>query len=374
MAVSLVSTGVTFPDSSTQTTAATGFGFKNRIINGAMVIDQRNAGASVTISTSPIYTIDRWFCGRSGTGNNFTAQRSTTAPTGFTNSLLITAGTGVTPASGDFMFLSQAIEGFNFADLAWGTASASAVTLSFWVYSSLTGNFGVGLRNGAANRSYIASYTINAANTWEQKTVTIAGDTSGTWAKDNTQACGVFFDLGNGSTFSSTAGSWSSSNLLGGLTGGVKLTATTGATLYITGVQLEKGSTATSFDYRPYGTELQLCQRYCPVYPTTTAVTPNEELPIAGSGINSTTVYGLFEFPVPTRVPVTGVTVSSASHFTTSRPSTGNIVATAIAFRSGGSQSASINLTIASGGVADIPYFVFANNASARIVFNGAEL
>jgi len=244
------------------TIADSSLGFRNRLINGACVIDQRNAGASVTINTSPIYTIDRWFCGKSGTGNNFTAQRSTTAPAGFTNSLLITAGTGVTPISTDFMFLSQAIEGFNFADLAWGTASASAVSLSFWVRSSLTGTFGVGLRNGAANRSYIASYTISAANTWEQKTITIAGDTSGTWATDNTQACGVFFDLGNGSNFSSTAGAWSSANLLGGLTGGVKLAATTGATLNITGVQLEKGSTATSFDYRPIGTELALCQRY----------------------------------------------------------------------------------------------------------------
>ena len=238
------------------------FGFKNRIINGAMVIDQRNAGASVTVSTSSTYTVDRWYGGKSGAVNNFTAQRSTTAPTGFTNSILITAGTGVTPTTNDFMFLSQAIEGFNFADLAWGTASASAVSLSFWVRSSLTGNFGVGLRNGAANRSYIASYTISAANTWEQKTITIPGDTSGTWATDNTQACGVFFDLGEGSAFSSTAGSWSSANLLGGLTGGVKLGATTGATLNLTGVQLEKGSTATAFDYRPYGTELALCQRY----------------------------------------------------------------------------------------------------------------
>jgi hypothetical protein len=237
-------------------------GFKNRLINGQMQIDQRNAGASVTVGISQVYTVDRWYGGKTGTVNSFTVQRSTTAPTGFTNSILITAGTGVTPTTNDFMFLSQAIEGFNFADLAWGTASASAVSLSFWVRSSLTGNFGVGLRNGAANRSYIASYTISAANTWEQKTITIPGDTSGTWATDNTQACGVFFDLGEGSAFSSTAGSWSSANLLGGLTGGVKLGATTGATLNLTGVQLEKGSTATSFDFRDYGRELILCQRY----------------------------------------------------------------------------------------------------------------
>ncbi len=300
-------------------------GFKNRIINGAMVIDQRSNGASVTINTSPIYTIDRWYCGKSGTGNNFTAQRSTTAPTGFTNSLLITAGTGVTPASGNFMFLSQAIEGFNFADLNWGATAASAgqtaatVTLSFWVRSSLTGTFGVGLRNGAADRSYIASYTINAANTWEQKTVTIAGDTSGTWATDNTQACGVFFDLGNGSTFSSTAGSWSSANLLGGLTGGVKLTATTGATLNITGVQLEKGSTATSFDYRPYTTELLLCQRYY------FKLLANSIYTAFGSGVydSTTTAACYIKYPVSMRSSPTITQSNTATYETGTRPTTG---------------------------------------------------
>ena len=312
MAVSLVSTGVTFPDNSTQTTAATGFGFKNRIINGAMVIDQRNAGASVTVSTSSTYTVDRWYGGKSGTVNNFTAQRSTTAPAGFINSLLITAGTGVTPASSDFMFLSQAIEGFNFADLAWGTASASAVSLSFWVRSSLTGTFGVGLRNGAANRSYIASYTISAANTWEQKTITIAGDTSGTWATDNTQACGVFFDLGNGSNFSSTAGAWSASNLLGGLTGGVKLAATTGATLNITGVQLEKGSTATSLDYRPYGTELALCQRYYQYLGGSTNVFQLRGYNTASTGLSQTLAYPVSFRASPT-ITIGTVIYSNAS-------------------------------------------------------------
>jgi hypothetical protein len=237
-------------------------GTRNRIINGDMRIDQRNAGAAVTVNTNPVYTLDRWYGGKNGTVNNPTFQRSTVAPVGFTNSLLVTAGTGVTPASGDFLFLSQSIEGFNFSDLGWGAAGAQAITLSFWVRSSLTGSFGVGLRNGSANRAYIASYAINAANTWEYKTVTIPGDTTGTWATDNTLACGVFFDLGNGATFSSSAGSWQASNLLGGLTGGVKLAATTGATFYLTGVQLEAGSVATPFERRSYGQELALCQRY----------------------------------------------------------------------------------------------------------------
>jgi hypothetical protein len=352
-----------------------GFGFKNRLINGAMTIDQRNAGAAVTVpNDSNFYTVDRWQVVENS-GCVLSAEQVEDAPSGFSNSLKlsVTTAAGSIGAS-EAGFLLQRIEGFNTADLSFGTASAATVTLSYWVKSSITGTFGGSLKNATSNRSYPFSYTINAANTWEQKSVTIAGDTSGTWVgATNGVGVGVTFDIGSGSSRRGTAGAWAASNF-DGVTGAVSIVTTLSATFYITGVQLEKGSTATSFDYRPYGTELALCQRYCPVYPTTTTVTPNEELPIAGSGINSTTVYGLFEFPVPTRVPVTGVTVSSASHFTTSRPSTGNIVATAIAFRSGGSQSASINLTIASGGVADVPYFVFANNASARIVFNGAEL
>jgi hypothetical protein len=313
MAVLPTATSV-LPEASGGTGTTTGYyGFKNRIINGAMVIDQRNAGASVTVGISQVYTVDRWYGGKTGTVNSFTVQRSTTAPTGFTNSILITAGTGVTPTTNDFMFLSQAIEGFNFADLAWGTASASAVSLSFWVRSSLTGNFGVGLRNGAANRSYIASYTISAANTWEQKTITIPGDTSGTWATDNTQACGVFFDLGEGSAFSSTAGSWSSANLLGGLTGGVKLGATTGATLNLTGVQLEKGSTATSFDYRPYGTELALCQRY--YFNLIGSGTANFKALGLGLYYSNTQLQIGVPFPVTMRTTPTSVSASAADSY-----------------------------------------------------------
>jgi hypothetical protein len=237
------------------------FGFKNRIINGAMVIDQRNAGASVSISGTPIYLTDR-FIVRAGTGSGHTAARSTDAPTGFKNSLAITIGTGGTPASGDGVnYLVQYIEGFNAADLGFGAAGASTVTISFWVKSSLTGQFGASLVNYALSRSYPFTFTINAANTWEQKSVTIAGDTTGTWSTDNSGWGGILFDLGNGATYLGTAGAWAGADYRGA-TGDVKLVSTSGATFRITGVQLEKGSTATSFDYRPYGTELQLCQRY----------------------------------------------------------------------------------------------------------------
>jgi len=346
-------------------------GFRNRLINSDMRIDQRNAGASVTVNTNPVYTVDRWYGGKNGTVNNFTAQRSTTAPAGFSNSLLITAGTGVTPATNDFLFLSQAIEGFNFADLGWGTAGAQTITISFRVRSSLTGTFGMGLRNGAANRSYIASYTINAANTWEDKTVTIPGDTTGTWATDNTQACGVFFDIGNGSNFSAAAGSWQSANLLGGLTGGVKLAATTGATFYITGVQLEAGTNASPFERRDYGRELMMCQRYLPAFISTST---NDTLPGSFFGATSTAASGAYTFMVRARVRPTGITVSAGSHFTLTRPSTGSVVATAVNYAAAGTDAAQLEFNTASGLVADQSYFVRSNNASAYILFTGCEL
>ena len=241
-----------------------GFGFKNRIINPAMVIDQRNAGASVT-PTADAYTLDRWQAVLSAS-SKFSVEQTVTgvaAPAGFTDYLAITSSSAYSITSTDTFYLRQAIEGFNTADFAWGTSSASSVTLSFWVRSSLTGTFGGAIRRGTGNiYVYPFTYTISVANTWEQKTVTIAGPTS-TWNSNTTNGVGlnVLFGLGIGATYSGTAGSWQASDIYGA-TGATSVVGTNGATFYITGVQLEKGSTATSFDYRPYGTELALCQRY----------------------------------------------------------------------------------------------------------------
>ena len=236
------------------------FGFKNRIINGAMGIDQRNAGASVTPTTNVTYTLDRWVAYLSQS-SKYSIQQSTTTATAFKNSFLVTSLSAYSITSTDNFAIAQNIEGLNTYDLAWGTASAATVTLSFWVRSSLTGTFGGALRNSAGDRAYPFSYTISAANTFEQKTITIAGDTTGTWLTTNGVGINVVFGLGNGSTLSGTAGAWAAGNLFN-VTGATSVVGTSGATLYITGVQLEKGSTATSFDYRPYGTELALCQRY----------------------------------------------------------------------------------------------------------------
>jgi hypothetical protein len=236
---------------------------RNRIINGAMVIDQRNAGASVTPTTANPYTLDRWRTVLSQ-NSKFTLQQnagSVTPPSGFTKYLGITSSSAYSITSGDFFFVQQQIEGFNSADLAWGTASAQSVTLSFWVRSSLTGTFGGSLQNSGFNRSYPFTYTISAANTWEQKSVTIVGDTSGTWATDNSAGVKLQFGFGIGSTYSGTAGVWAGAEYYSA-TGATSVVGTNGATFYITGVQLEKGSTATPFEQRLYGTELQLAQRY----------------------------------------------------------------------------------------------------------------
>jgi hypothetical protein len=269
-------------------------GFRNRIINGDMGIDQRNAGASVT-PTSNTYTIDRWFAGLSQS-SKFSVQRSTTAPTGFVNSALITSTSAYSITSTDRFAFSQFIEGLNCTDLGWGTASAKTMTLSFQVRSSLTGTFGGAFQNNASDRSYPFTYTISAANTWETKTVTVAGDTTGTWLTNNEIGIQVRFNLGTGSTYSNTAGAWVAGDYRSA-TGATSVVGTNGATLYITGVQFEVGSVATPFERRPYGTELQLCQRY---YYKTALLTAGV---IAASAFASTTVgFSAFgSFPVRLR-------------------------------------------------------------------------
>ena len=282
-----------------------GMGFRNRIINGAMVIDQRNAGASVTITTNGTYTLDRWQMG-SSSSSAFSVQQSSTAPTGFSKSMLVTSLAATTVSADTYYSLLQAIEGFNFSDMEFGTANAKTITVSFWVRSSLTGTFGGWIQNANVDRSYPFSYTISAANTWEQKTVTIAGDTSGTWV-GATNGTGLYvgLSLGIGSNRRGTANSWQAGNYRS-VTGETAVVGTNGATWYVTGVQLEKGSTATSFDYRPYGTELALCQRYLPAWSGTSG---NQDFCSAFNNTTTSTSYVLTH-PVQTRVPSTGVTAT----------------------------------------------------------------
>ena len=237
------------------------FGMRNRIINGAMVIDQRNAGAANTPVNNG-YTLDRWKFGLTQSAK-FTAQQDSSANTvaGFTSSLKVTSSSAYSVTSVDTFFLDQIIEGNNVADLRWGTASARPITISFWVRSSLTGQFGGALRNNAADRAYPFSYTIVAANTWEQKFITVVGCPDGTWLTTNGTGIEIVWNLGSVSSYLATAGAWTSANIIGA-TGDTSVVGTNGATWYITGVQLEEGSVPTPFEYRQYGTEFDLCRRY----------------------------------------------------------------------------------------------------------------
>lgn len=240
-------------------------GMRNRIINGAMMIDQRQLGVQNSPSNASAYTVDRWKM--YSTASKFSVQQSTLAPPGFKNSLLITSLSAYTPGATEEFEVYQYIEGLNMADFAWGTSSASPMTISFWVRSSLTGTFGGAFKNGAGTRTFPYSYTINQANTWEYKTIVIPGETTGVWTIDNTAQFQLFFDIGTGSTYKQPAGSWTT-NFANGPTGGTNLISTNGATLYITGVQIEKGSVATPFENRLYGQELALCQRYYNIVPS----------------------------------------------------------------------------------------------------------
>jgi hypothetical protein len=287
-----------------------GLFFRNRIINGDMRIDQRNAGASVT-PTSNQYTIDRYQFALSQTSKLTTQQNagSVTPPTGFVNYFGITSSSAYSVLSGDYFFVKQIIEGTNVADLGWGAAGALTVTMSFWVRSSLTGTFGGSIRNSAFNRSYPFSYTISSANTWEYKTVTIPGDTTGTWLTTTGVGLDVSFSFGTGSTYSGTAGAWAAANYVSA-TGAVSVVGTNAATWYITGVQLETGSTATPFERRPYGTELMLCQRYCVL------IASGANKPIANSFYYSATnVSGYLSFPVDMRATPTLSVVSGTNYY-----------------------------------------------------------
>jgi hypothetical protein len=265
---------------------------RNRIINGNMLISQRYGTSSVTPG-SGTYPIDR-FQNTQSTASSFSYQQVAppTALAGFVYCQKATVLAARTPAAGDRYDYLQAVEGLNITDLAWGTSSAKAVTASFWVYSSVTGTFAVSISNGGINRSYVNTYTISSANTWTQVTVTFPGCPDGTWSTDNGTGLILFFDLGCGSNSETTAGAWQS-GFYERTSACVKLVNTVSATFYITGVQLEAGTTASPFEYRQYGTELSLCYRY--YY----RIKPggSGSAPFQGAGVSYTT--SLVRFTVP---------------------------------------------------------------------------
>jgi hypothetical protein len=246
-------------------TTAQYYSFKNRLINGGMVISQRVGTTSTTVSAVSVYGLDRWRVNSSQASKISFQQQSIASPQSCGNNrftMNVTSLAATTVGASDYYGVNQFVEGFNMQDLGWGTSAAQTVTLSFWIYATVTGTYSGAIRTGdSSNYSYPFTYSIAAANTWEFKTVTIPGPTAGTWGTGTSVGLDVWFSVGTGSTFKGTAGSWSANNYVAA-TGEIALVNTNAAAWYITGVQLEKGSTATSFDYRPYGTELALCQRY----------------------------------------------------------------------------------------------------------------
>ena len=339
----------------------------NRIINGAMTVDQRNAGASVS-ATSGAFSVDRFLCDVGGL-SNYTAQRSSTAPAGFTNSLLLTMGTNATIDATDYAFFRQYIEGFNTADLGLGTANASPFTLSFWVRSSVIGTFGVSFRNNAANATYCSTYTISAANTWEYKTVAVPSITAGTWTTDNTVGLGVFWDLGVGSTYSGTAGQLNTGGNFFGVSSTTKLAATSGATFYITGVQLEAGSTASPFAHEFVGDTLQKCQRYLPTLTTSQA----GSVSTIGQGLSTTLARVVIPFTVTPRVQPTGVTVISVGNFGIVTTGSGGVAASAITFNSASFSGVSVDVTVGAYLTNNGAHIMY-QSSPAQLLFTGCEL
>ena len=239
--------------------------FKNRITNGDIAIDQRNAGSAVTVNTTgTFFGPDVWRGFGANADGVFTIARSTaTPPAGFSHFLRATVTTADASIGASQTYgIATFIEGFNMLDAGFGAAGAQSVTLSFRVRSSLTGTFSGALANGAGNRTYPFSFTINAANTWETKTVTIAGDTSGTWPTDSSQWGKVYFDLGAGTSVRAAANAWTATSGVIGVTGAASLISTLSATFDVTGVQLELGSRATEFERLPYGEKQRRCMRY----------------------------------------------------------------------------------------------------------------
>jgi hypothetical protein len=340
-------------------------GFRNRIINGDMGIDQRNNGASVAV-TSELYTLDRWYFANTVAGKLTCQQNSgsVTPPTGFSNYLGVVSQSAYSVLTSDLFALKHSIEGFNTADLSFGTANAKTITLSFWVRSSLTGTFGASIVNNAFNRSYVFTYTVNSANTWEYKTVTIPGDTTGTWVgATNSIGIRLYWDLGAGSTYrGGTVNTWNASGL-SGPTGSVSVVGTNGATFYITGVQLEVGSVATPFERRDYGREWIMCQRYCYAF---TSAGSYGSTPIVGANQTTTVTRTTFSFPIAMRTSPT-VTFSAANTFLVQEINGAtNRTVSAVSATASSNQNIFIDFTISSG-TAGASVLVYDNNANAKI-------
>ena len=339
---------------------------KNRVINGDIRVDQRDVTSTIN-STSVVYNVDRWLGRGVGSDGVFTLAQDTTSPVNFTNSLKA----AVTTADGDIAAgssyrIQQHIEGNNIADLNWGTSDAQSVTLSFFVRSSVTGTFGGSLANGDFDRFNVFSYTISSANTWEKKTVTIAGDTTGTWYTNTSIGIRINFSLGAGSNLLASAGSWGA-DTKEGVSGQANLIATNSANLYLTGVQLEPGITATSFEHRQFGQEFELCQRYFYSLGGTVAY----EFIAHGMFTSGTALLLRVELPVKMRA---APSLTTANSFL-SKVAGANLATASFSADQAGTQTYSFTASV-SGGSSTAGYaaLMFANNSTAARFNFSSEL
>ncbi|MAW84883.1 MAG: hypothetical protein CL832_10920 [Crocinitomicaceae bacterium] len=288
---------------------------RNLIINGDMSLSQR-IGTTATAITDGNYGLDRWHAYYSG--NSFTTQQVTDAPSGFYNSMkLLVTGT-TTP---NYSFFSQKLEGNNVNHIGLGTANCQSFTVSFYVKSSVAGIYSISMTNGAGDLAYPVQYTINSANTWERKTITVPPITSGTWTKDNTTGLAIRVNLGSPSSRTDTSGAWSSGNFDGadGSTGAVTWATTSGATFYMTGCQLEVGPQSTPFEHEPVGVTLSKAQRYYYSW-VSSGLSDNIYIrsPYSTGTPPNSSASASYTFPVTMRANPTMTTTYNYSRFTAS--------------------------------------------------------
>jgi len=303
----------------TQTLATqNALGVRNLIINGDMRIAQRGTNATgLTNGSGGYHTVDRWKFIESGTPTFvFTQTQDTDVPTGqgFSNSLKMDCTTAQgSLAAGDNLYISQIIESQNLQHIKKGTSNAESLTLSFWVKSNKTGTYILGIQEFQNTRYIGKTYTINSADTWENKTITIEGDTTGALTNDNSSGIFLQFYLAAGTDYTSGTlpSTWESTVNANRAVGQVNLADSTSNYINITGVQLEVGDTATPFEHRPYDMELLRCQRYY-----WQIVSGNDNTIANGVYYNPTTFICTVQYPVTMRTAPSLSYVTGTGYYT----------------------------------------------------------
>jgi len=341
---------------------------RNRIINGDMRVAQRGTAAVGAES----FPVDRWLYSYNA-GGTITSQQSTFAPTGFSTSVGCSVSAGVSATAAQYGNFQQKIEGYNIADFAFGTAAAKTIAVSFWVRASIAGTYCVSILNwndsaNSNDRSYVSEYTISSINTWEKKTVIISGCTDGVWYTDNRKGMYIVFDLGSGTNVQTASKNSWVTGCFGRTSSQTNIIGTTGASFYLTGVQIEVGSAATPFEYRPIQYEIALCQRYYARLKTN-----GTDLFVAyGAGVCQSTTATTLYFTFP-QVMRSSPTISQSNTCVTTNVTTTRFATTGFAGYYAADNSAVV-YTTHTGLTAQAAVVWCANNSAASYVELNAEL